>query len=68
MNDQYDIKSTVLYALGVAIENEDDSTVKAQLEDLEQKVTDGHVKCDKAPVIPRAGRCLRAWTKYSDRL
>jgi hypothetical protein len=56
MTDQYDIKSTIIYALGVAIENEDDEKVKAQLEDLEQSVTDGLVRCNKAPVIPRAQR------------
>jgi microsomal dipeptidase-like Zn-dependent dipeptidase len=35
----YDTKSTILYALGIAIQNEDDKTVKDQLEDLEDKFT-----------------------------
>lgn len=36
----YDIKSTILYALGRAIETEEDFEVKLQLEDLEEKLTE----------------------------
>lgn len=35
---KYDSFSTLMYALGVAIENEDDPEVKEQLEDLEERL------------------------------
>lgn len=36
---EYDRLSTVLYAIGRAIDTEDDPVVKEQLEDLEEKMT-----------------------------
>lgn len=36
---KYHIKSTILYAIGRAIETEDDPEVREQLEDLEEKIT-----------------------------
>jgi len=39
MVKRYDPFSTMMYALGRAIESEDDPVVKAQMEDLEEKIT-----------------------------
>ncbi len=36
---KYDSFSTILYAIGRAIETEDDAEVKEQLEDLEERLT-----------------------------
>lgn len=41
---KYDIKSTLLYALGMTINNEDDPKVKEEMEDLEEKITTGEIK------------------------
>ena len=37
---KYHIKSTILYAIGRAIETEDDPEVREQLEHLEERLTD----------------------------
>jgi hypothetical protein len=39
MVKRYDPISTMMYALGRAIEEEDDPVVKAQMEDLEERMT-----------------------------
>ena len=48
---KYHIKSTILYAIGRAIETEDDPEVKEQLEDLEEKITVAYRKVEEKKIL-----------------
>ena len=48
---KYHIKSTVLYAIGRAIETEDDPEVREQLEDLEEKITVAYRKVEDKKIM-----------------
>lgn len=48
---KYHIKSTVLYAIGRAIETEDDPEVKEQLENLEEKMTIAYRKVEEKKIL-----------------
>lgn len=52
---KYDIKSTLLYALGRAIETEDDFEVQLQLEDLEDKLTRAYRKVEEKKLSKMLG-------------
>lgn len=48
---KYNIKSAVLYAIGRAIETEDDDEVRLQLEDLEEKMTVAYRKVEDRKIL-----------------
>ena len=48
---KYHIKSAVLYAIGRAIETEDDDEVRLQLEDLEEKMTVAYRKIEDKKLL-----------------
>ena len=48
---KYHIKSAVLYAIGRAIETEDDDEVRLQLEDLERKITIAYRKIEDKELL-----------------